>query len=404
MAKLFRKTKRPCAICRTDKRRVLFNQKFARIADRTLLDGYEVVACLNCGFCFANNIPSQDTFDYYYKKMSKYEHQDRAGRESEYDLARFRNIVSFIQPYLHSPQIRIMEVGCSTGKLLSLLKEDGYSNVLGIDPSPYCSKAANKLYGVEVVSSALANISFPEASFDLIIMVAVLEHICDLRSCLFKLWKMLSPNGYLLVSVPDASRFSLDEDAPFQEFSIEHLNFFGPISLQNLLEAHGFAPISYRQDLEQINYRTLAPVIQALFKKAQVIPRTAAFQPDTLSENELMAYIERSLELEKRTRKIIEALASKRQPLIVWGAGTHTLRLLATSPLSQANIVAFVDANPRYYGNELNGIPIISPADLTRYPQYSILISSRGFQNEILLNIREHFKLKNDTIILYNFD
>ncbi len=335
--------------------------------------------------------------------MSKYEHQERGGRESEYDLARFRNIVSYIQPCLHSPATRILEIGCSTGKLLSLLNEEGYGNVLGVDPSPYCSAAAHELYGVEVISSALSNISFPEGSFDVIIMIAVLEHICDLGSCLVKLWNMLSTNGYLVVSVPDASRFSLDQDAPFQEFSLEHLNFFGPISLQNLLEAHGFSPISHRQDLEQINYRTIAPVIQGIYKKSSVIPHPAACQRDTLSENELLAYIERSTELEKRTRKIIEALASKRQPLIVWGAGTHTLRLLVTSPLSQANIVAFVDANPRYCGNELNGIPIISPADLIKYPQYSILISSRGFQNEILLNIREHLRLKNETIILYEF-
>ena len=402
MAK-FLTAKRPCAICGTDKRRVLFKQKFASIADQTLLDGYDVVACPDCGFCFADNIPTQASFDDYYKEMSKYEHQDRGGRESEYDLGRFRNIVSFIQPYLHSPQTKILEIGCSTGKLLSLLKEDGYSNVLGVDPSPYCCTAAHRLYSVEVVNSALTNINFPEASFDFIIMVAVLEHICDLKSCLVKLRKMLSPNGYILVSVPDASRFFLDQDAPFQEFSLEHINFFGPRSLQNLLEAHGFSHLSHRQDLERINYRTSAPVIQALFKKAQIIPPPAAFQPDTVSKNELMAYIERSTEAEKRTRKTIEVLASKQQPLIVWGAGTHTLRLLATSPLSQANIVAFVDANPRYWGNNLNGIPIISPADSTNYPLYAILISSYGFQNEILLNIREHLGLKNDIILLYEF-
>jgi FlaA1/EpsC-like NDP-sugar epimerase len=88
------------------------------------------------------------------------------------------------------------------------------------------------------------------------------------------------------------------------------------------------------------------------------------------------------------------------QTIIIWGVGTHTLRLLETSRLGRANIVAFVDSNPRYQLKQLNGIPIIAPADLKSRPE-PILISSRVFQREIEQQIREDLRLSNQIVKLY---
>jgi len=35
----------------------------------------------------------------------------------------------------------------------------------------------------------------------------------------------------VFITVPDASRYAAGDDAPFQEFSLEHINYFGPQSL-----------------------------------------------------------------------------------------------------------------------------------------------------------------------------
>ncbi len=62
--------------------------------------------------------------------------------------------------------------------------------------------------------------------------------------------------------------------------------------------------------------------------------------------------------------------------MIVWGVGTHTLRLLATGGLDPSKIVEFVDSNPKYQSRDLRGIPVISPAEL-KDQQSPILISSQ---------------------------
>jgi predicted SAM-dependent methyltransferase len=42
------------------------------------------------------------------------------------------------------------------------------------------------------------------------------------------IYDILAPTGKIYIAVPDASQYINGEDAPFQEFSIEHINFFGP--------------------------------------------------------------------------------------------------------------------------------------------------------------------------------
>ena len=123
--------------------------------------------------------------------------------------------------------------------------------------------------------------------------------------------------------------------------------------------------------------------------------------PDHETENALDAYIRQSKQVDEVIRQKIDELVDKSVPLVVWGVGTHTTRLFATSHLRKANIHAFVDSNVRYRGKQLDGIPIISPNDLMGRAE-SILISSRVFQKEIKEVIRRELKVKNEIITLYS--
>jgi len=293
-----------------------------------------------------------------------------------------------------------MEIGCATGRLLSLLKQSGYKNVLGLDPSPVCAETAHRLYGVRVLVNALSDVSIENLSIDFLILVGVLEHICDLSATLDHLWNMLSEGGRIYIAVPDASRYAQGEDAPYQEFSVEHINFFGPTSLANLMRAHGFSQMFCQQRQQENNCRTTTPVIDAIYEKNMVKSSGVSIAPDVQTEPGLAAYIDQSRQFDNHIRRIIDDIASSGRPIIVWGTGAHTLRLLATSRLAQANIRAFVDSNLRYQGKQLNGLPIIAPVDLKNRTD-AIFISSRGFQSEIERQIRDDLRLQNEIIKLY---
>jgi len=392
--------RRACAVCGSKQSTPLYQQAFSEISlGGSLLSGYDVVACEHCGFCFANGIPEQAHFDAYYRDMSKYEKTERSGQESPYEQARFQLMAAVILKKLGSQSTRIFEVGCANGELLALLKKAGYENVSGIDPSPKSAELAQELYGITVSADTLSSMNKNHASFDFIILAGVLEHVRDLNSALQLLRKLLSSDGYLFITVPDASRYIEGEDAPFQEFSVEHINFFGTDSLVNLLQVNGFEKTSIQQDMIESNYRTTTPVIHGLFKNNPTIS-SSPFTRDMRTEIELKSYIDQSARGNIQIQHNIDGLINTDEPIIVWGTGAHTLRLLATSRLGEAKIKAFVDSNPRYQGKSLNNVPIISPQALKDMTE-TILISSRVYQEEIAHQIRGELKLRNEFIKLY---
>jgi len=390
---------RLCPICKGNNKDLLFQQRFTEISESSLLAGYDIVVCNSCGFCFADNIPDQEAFDVYYREMSKYEHQDRSGLPSEFETRQFPALAQFIKKYIPETNARILEIGCANGGLLNALKQLGYQNVLGIDPSPICAQNAEQLYRIQVLTSAFSDIKIEIGSFDFIILVAVLEHINDLDDTLTKLSNLLSPGGKVYIEVPDATKFTSSPDAPFQEFSIEHINFFSPISLANLMGTYGFSEVFLSQtSYDQTDTHT-GYAIRMVFQK-QIANNEFNLTRDQDAEAGLKDYIKASQKVENRIHKTVNELVDNQQPLIVWGAGTHTQRLLATSRLKDARIVAFVDSNPNYQGKQLNGIPILNPERLIGIPD-SILVSSRIFQSEIVHQIRSELQLKNNIFTLY---
>jgi SAM-dependent methyltransferase len=400
MNNIYNKEERRCPICNKNEKHLLFEQNFSTISNSTLMKGYNVVACKNCGFCFADQIPSQEVFNLYYREMSKYERNEQETQENRYEFEKFNQMGSYIVPFLENYETRILEIGCATGLLLSLIKKKGYEKIFGVDPSPACAETAEKLYGIRVMTNTISNLSIEKQSADFLILSGVLEHVRELDISLIHLWNILAPNGKIYIAVPDASQYINGEDAPFQEFSIEHINFFGPTSLTNLMSKNGFTLNDYKQNIFEVNYNTLTPVIQAVYKKEYAFPIENSFITDTETEKNLELYVNLSNQREKAIYQIINEIILSNKPIIIWGTGTQTLRLLESSRLREANIIAFVDSNPKFHDKKLNGIKIVSPESLKNMTE-SILISSRIYQDDIEDQIRNVLQLRNEIIKLY---
>ena len=391
--------RRPCPVCGGLESRHLFSQSFQQLAGAELLDGYDVVVCASCGLAFADGIPAQEVFDAYYRDLSKYEHHHTGGRESDLDEQRFRDIAETIARFIPSQSSRVLEIGCATGRLLALLRDAGYVNIQGLDPSPGCAQAAWDLHGVPVFTSSLFSIPSPASWFDVVIVIGVLEHVEDLHKALEHIRAVLTPIGRVYAEVPDASNLYGRPDAPFQEFSTEHINFFSTVSLTNLFRSNRFEALSTGQAVRQQHENTTYPAAFGIYGKTDC---AAAIERDDITESGLRRYIRESSAVDGQVRQAIENKAAGRV-LLIWGTGTHTQRLLAAGAFSNVHIAAFVDSNPKYQGRELQGIPVVSPSSLQgrREP---ILISTRGFQREIQDQIRTQLNLDNEVILLYDGD
>jgi SAM-dependent methyltransferase len=382
-----RKSPRPCPVCdSTGSRTVLHQQRFF---EGPLGEGYDVVVCDRCGAGFADGIPAQEIFDRYYAEQSKYTYAHAGGAESQYDFRRFERIADQLEAHLPSKGAHILDIGCATGGLLSVLKRRGYTNLLGSDPSAACATAARQLYNVDVRTVALReHASWPE-KFDAVLLIGVLEHLREAREAVRIVAGLLRPGGIIYCAQPDVEAFAACANAPYQQFSTEHVNFFSRDSMTRLMAENGLAPQAFWRWMVEWREGMTDSVVSGVFARGQ-----EALAGDAVTGPALREYLVVSAAQEAETLRHIEKLVQTQAPVLVWGAGTLTRRLLAIGALGRANVIAFVDANPAFAGKSLAGRQVLSPTDLTARGE-TILICSRVFEAEIRRMIRDQLKLPN---------
>jgi 2-polyprenyl-3-methyl-5-hydroxy-6-metoxy-1,4-benzoquinol methylase len=393
-------TKRDCPVCGQQTKEVVYRQRFINPSCNAFHAGYNVVVCSKCGFAFADDLPSQESVDQYYRRMTKktsllIKQIERGELEPEHLIRQYNRSIENILPHLRRSD-RILDIGCYTGQLLSMLREKGFDDITGLDPSEFAAAFAAEKHGVKViVGSLFDNLEIGE--FDFIILTHVLEHIVDLRSFILKLRNLLREGGRVYVETPDAHNFFLVSDAneeiasehkdPFFQFSVEHVNYFTMISLANLMMGLGFHKLM------------LEPQVSTVAMLASVWKRLD-FAFDTEIEGSLKTYIAESRSLFGNLLAKVDEIAKARGEIIVWGAGLHTQKLLGASSLGEANILAFVDSDIGYQGGLLVGKAILSPDRLHELPNCPILVSSQLYQDEIVNQILG-MGLKNELVLLY---
>jgi hypothetical protein len=124
-------------------------------------------------------------------------------------------------------------------------------------------------------------------------------------------------------------------------------------------------------------------------------------QFDPQSAAGLERYLAQCAADDQRLRAAIDGVVDAGRRILVWGVGTHTSRLMATSRLAEADIAAFIESNSRYHGKTLHGRTILAPEALKDLHE-PVLISSRVFEKEIADQIRHDLGCSNELILLYN--
>lgn len=393
--------KRSCEICDSNEKEFLNKQIFL-VPDTkyscTKYCEYDVEVCKKCGFIFSDNIPSQEEYDIYYKNNSKYTYNANipVGLQKIYSFY-YKKISSVIKDYtkLNKENIKILDIGCSIGYLLNLFKNDGFKNLDGIEPSIECKEIAKKEYNLGIFNGVLNE--FKSAfKYNLIMVFGVLEHITDLKGFILDVKKLMEKDCILIIAVPDVNKFSKKPVAPFDEFSIEHINFFTDTSLNNFMGKEGFELIVSKS----INTEIYDSGSIMNFYKYCRHKSDFKLIDDKIGKKKINRYIKASYKRLKTFEKKIGAFIINRQKLIVWGVGSLTYRLLSSTNLKEANIIAFVDSNKNIQNKKIIGIEIKDPDILNENRQYPILIASNLYKNEIMKVLKEKYNISDNIITL----
>jgi protein O-GlcNAc transferase len=199
--------------------------------------------CDGCAHVFTDGYFDEHAFEILFGKVHR-------GQTPGADVAHARGIAAKIVDDVARFRARLdgrwLDVGFGDGSLLSTAAEFGYE-VVGLDLRTQ-SVAKMKALGFEAHATELTAYE-SAASFDVVSMADVLEHMPFPKAALAKAHALLADDGLLFVSMPNSEAFAWrDLDArgvnPYWA-EIEHLHNFGRSRLYALLEEMGFTPCRY---------------------------------------------------------------------------------------------------------------------------------------------------------------
>jgi len=214
---------------------------FAFVGQDELGDSFPTYSCRNCGTSFLFPSPTAAQLErayatsYYGEGATKFggvieQLRDLASKTRAQTMA--RNLPS---------QASILDVGCGDGRLLRQFSQLGRDYQLhGIElPGPAAERTA-KIPRIHLHLGTLDTVEFPDAQFDLISLVHVLEHLPDPHQALIRLARWLKPGGRLFLAFPNIESWQAKafSNAWFHLDPPRHLTLPSPTAVSGLLASN----------------------------------------------------------------------------------------------------------------------------------------------------------------------
>jgi 2-polyprenyl-3-methyl-5-hydroxy-6-metoxy-1,4-benzoquinol methylase len=204
---------------------------------------FTYVECANCRLVYLDPRPSQQEMaayyppEYYevYRQVIELAPQSRLMRLG-LRLIRGRRIP-------RCKPGRLLDIGCGSGLYLACLRNAGW-RVEGVEISESSAVSARSLHSLDVHCGFAETVlpELPEASFDVITMWHVLEHLHEPRTVLGEIRRLLRPGGRLMIEVPNYGSVwsKIFQSAWAALEPPRHLFHFTSSTLRALLESVGF--------------------------------------------------------------------------------------------------------------------------------------------------------------------
>jgi SAM-dependent methyltransferase len=142
------------------------------------------------------------------------------------------------------PPGTLLDVGCGRGDLGAAFTRRGWL-VSGVDPSAEACAAAGA-QGVDARPGTMESVEFGPASFDAVVMSHSLEHVPDPLADLARIYRVLRPGGFVLISVPNFASWQREKfgSSWFHLDLPRHRTHFTPPSLRRALTSAKFELVS----------------------------------------------------------------------------------------------------------------------------------------------------------------
>ena len=204
---------------------------------------FKIDRCNKCGFLFTNPRPIDKELPGYYQSDEYLSHS----KEYKGIFSRVYNIVrnySIKKKYrltnLYKNKGSILDIGCGTGEVLKYFSGKGWS-VKGIEPADIARNYAINTHGLSVEKEEHLTTIRP-ASYDVITLWHVLEHVPNLNNRMQQLHSILKDDGILIIALPNYQSWDAENFSSFwAAWDLpRHLSHFSKNTFSLLSEKHNF--------------------------------------------------------------------------------------------------------------------------------------------------------------------
>jgi 2-polyprenyl-3-methyl-5-hydroxy-6-metoxy-1,4-benzoquinol methylase len=215
---------------------------------------FRVVRCRACGLFYTNPRRSVDeTAALYSKDYFTSENPSTLGYD-DYSIHEkglkevFSEHLSVVEKYVRPPA-SIIDVGCAFGYFVQVAQSRGWT-AEGIEISAYASQIARENTKSPIYTGTLSQVKLKQSYYDVATMWDVLEHAHNPTEELTQANRIMKPDGYLFMTVPNAgsvpARLMRRHWYGFKS-AAEHNYFFTKDTLTRLLAKTGFTLVESRR-------------------------------------------------------------------------------------------------------------------------------------------------------------
>jgi 2-polyprenyl-3-methyl-5-hydroxy-6-metoxy-1,4-benzoquinol methylase len=230
----------PCALCGGDDHRLLWriamtdrHAIYIHGARQVVTAPGQIVRCNSCGLVFVNPrmAPRAEASSYSDREEDLYFAATRAAR-----TAGNEGLLADLKRLLGRPG-RLLDVGCGDGLLLAQARAGGWQ-VAGVEiRARLVQRLRREEPDVPVHHGQVQDASFPDASFDVVTLINVLEHVHYPLAMVAECGRIVRPGGIVAVHVPNAGGLQARLfGAGWRHLeTLEHLYYFDRRTLGKLL-------------------------------------------------------------------------------------------------------------------------------------------------------------------------
>lgn len=206
---------------------------------------FNIYRCVQCNFLFTNNFPDKNSIGQYYNSSEYISHSnDKSGFVNKlyYSIRKYaiNNKLKYVCKKADRKTGKICDIGCGIGYFLNAARNKGWQTV-GIEKNESARNTAQETFGLCIKDTDEIN-SLPNASFDVVTLWHVLEHIENLSEMMEKIHSLLLPDGIAVIAVPNCISYDARHYREFwAAYDVpRHLWHFTPQTLEVLANKFNF--------------------------------------------------------------------------------------------------------------------------------------------------------------------